>query len=174
MYYRSFGNVHRNRSEFLEGRNRTELIVMQVEEWKRKNSGLSSIEMTLSLIRAIQAIRQRTLSTLSNVTVSAVIDRTLFQCKEKYPVLAEITNETEGLNFQKFENQLYDSSLEDRQDALQEFLIELLEVFGKITANILTKYLIQELMSVTPGSTENHLDDPKVRKLSSIRNRDKK
>lgn len=161
-------------SEFLNGRKRTELIVKQVEEWKTKNGSLTAVDLVISFIEAIQAIRKRTLLTLSNVTVCAVIDRTLFECKEKYPILTEITNNSEGLNFEKFQNQIHDSSLADRQNALQELLIELLEVFGKITADILTKYLIQELMTVNLESIQKNSNAQTVRKLSSIKNRDQK
>lgn len=167
-------NVLRNWSKILTGRKRTDSIVEQVEVWKRNNGNLSSADLTLTFIKAIQAVRGRTLLTLSNVTVTAVIDRTLFECKEKYPALAEISNDSKGLNFQKFESQLYDVTLEDRQNALQELLIEILEVFSEITANILTKYLIQELMAVTHESSAKNPDPQVVRKLSSLKNRDKK
>ena len=155
-------------------RQRNELNRKEVEAWKHKNSGLSSNELVTCLIKAIQAIRKRSLVSLSSVTVTAVIDRILFECKEKFAVLSEITNDPEGLHFQKFINQIHDSKLEERQNALQELLVDLLDVFGKITADILTRYLHQELMNVTGEPEVKHSELRTTQALSSVKNREEK
>jgi len=130
-------------------RQRNELHAKQVEAWKKKIGNLSPGETTLLLIKAILAIRKRSLVTLSGVTVTAVIDRQLFEAKEKFPVLMEVTNDSAGLYFGKFCETSLSSESDEAQNSLQEFLIDLLDVFGKITADILTKYLHRELMTVT-------------------------
>jgi len=136
-------------------RQRNEIHAKQVEAWKEKNAELSSSEMTLLYVKAIQAVYKRSLGTLSLVTVVAVVDRTLHECKEKYPLLSAVESDAEGLHFGKMLNQLQNSKPEDSQKVLHEFLIELLDIFGKITAEILTRYLHQELMTVTKASLRN-------------------
>lgn len=135
------------------GRQRNELHLVQVEAWKKKNAGISSNDLTRLQIKAIQAVRLRSLATLSGVTVSAVIDRTLIETKEKFPILSGITIDAEGMHFLKLIEHTPNSQTDELQRALQELLIELLDVFGKITADILTKYLHQELMNVTADTS---------------------
>ncbi len=121
----------------------------KVEAWKQKNSGLSPSDQTQLFILGLQAVRTRALMTLSGVTVSAVIDRTLHECQEKHPALSFVATDALGLRFGKVADQNLKFSAPDIHLCLQEFLIELLDVFGKITADILTKNLHQELMRVT-------------------------
>ena len=133
------------------GRQRNEQHTKQVETWKKKHSELSTEAMIQLLIKAIQAVRKRSLTTLSSITVTAVVERTLIECKEKFPELSEVVIDTTGLNFSKFENDIQNSNLSKAQESVQELLIDLLEVLGNITADILTKYLYQELMTVGSG-----------------------
>lgn len=134
------------------GRQRNELHLIQVEAWKQQNSAVSSHEMPRLQIKAIQAVRRRSLESLSNVTVTAVVDRTLLENQEKFPILSSVTYDAQGLQFNKLLEETHNSQSDELREALQELLIELLDVFGKITADILTKYLHQELMSVKPDT----------------------
>ncbi|MBC7457684.1 MAG: hypothetical protein H7235_05360 [Bdellovibrionaceae bacterium] len=141
---------------------------MQIELWKKKNCKFSSDQKIHLYINAIQAVLKRSLNTLSSITVNAVVDRTLHECKVKFPLLSKISTEPDGLHFNYFFDQLQKAQQQEAQDSLEHFLIELLEIFGKITAEILTKYLHQELMTVTYENTKTEL------KSLSITNRDKK
>ncbi|MEK6555061.1 MAG: hypothetical protein AABZ31_07470 [Bdellovibrionota bacterium] len=68
-----------------------------------------------------------------------------------------------------------DSKPNDVQEALQELLLELLEVFGRITAEILTKNLHQELMTVTNQTSPKDLEPQAALSLGLARkNRDQK
>jgi len=154
-------------------RQRNEQHVKQVEAWKRLNGGVSAKELPQLFINGILAIRRKSLVTLSNITVTAVIDRILLECKERYPVLSAITSDSEGLHFNKFYDHMMDLKPEEVQEALQELLIELLDVFGKITADILTKNLHQELMTVTAQPSLKGLEPKAALSLGLARkNRD--
>ncbi|MBC7754044.1 MAG: hypothetical protein H7Z71_07385 [Moraxellaceae bacterium] len=155
-------------------RQRNELHVVQIELWKKKNANFSSDQMIHLFVNAIQAVHKRSLSTLSNVTVSAVIDRTLHECKEKFPLLSKISIEPEGLHFNHFLDQMPRVEQQEAQDSLEYLLIELFEIFGKITAEILTKYLYQELMTVTYEGAKIKSELPAVPSSKSVKNREKK
>lgn len=156
-------------------RQRNDLHIKQVEAWKTKNNGLSDKDRNQLFINGILAVRQKSLGTLSSVTVTAVIDRILIECQERFSVLSEIRNDSEGLHFNKFADHLMNLKPSEIQDALQELLLELLEVFGKITADILTKNLHKELMNITCQTSHQDLEPQLTLSLGLARkNRDQK
>ncbi len=155
-------------------RQRNELHLQQVEAWKKLNQGLSSEEMNQLLIKAISALRLRSLKTLSNVTVTAVTDRTIRTAKENFSILSDVSSDDTGIHFGPLLDQLTEAEKSEAQVALQDFLIELLDVFGKITAEILTKYLHQELMTVTLHTVVTQIDPSKKPRLGIVKNREKK
>lgn len=130
--------------------------------------------MTRLFIKAIQAVRQRSLSTLSRVTVAAVLERILYESKEKFPLLSPIVSDADGLHFNDFFEQVPSSKTEDLNNALEELLLEILEVFGKITAEILTKYLHQELMTVTNPNMSLVPESQSTQKTDTTTNRARK
>ena len=125
-------------------------------------------------VNAIQAVHKRSLNTLSKVTVGAVVDRTLHECQEKFPLLSKISSEPDGLHFTHFFDQIQKVKQQEVQDSLEYLLIELFEIFGKITAEILTKYLHQELMTVTYESAKIKSESPEFVSSNSVKNREKK
>ena len=134
---------------------RSDLHTKQVEAWKKKNSGLSDKELPRLFINGILAVRSRSLGTLSNVTVTVVVDRVLLECQERFSILSHLSSDSQGIHFDKFSVHIEDSKPREIQDALEELLLELLEAFGKITADILTKNLHKELMATTYQTSKN-------------------
>jgi hypothetical protein len=98
---------------------------------------------------AIQAIEKRSLVTLSSITVSVVVDRALHESKENFPILSEITTGPKGLNLDALHEMGTHHTSEELREALRCLLVELLNVLGNITADILTIPLHRELMEVT-------------------------
>lgn len=150
-------------------RQRNDLHLKHIECWKKKNSGLSDKELPQLFINGILAIHKKSLLTLSNVTVTAVVDRNLQECQERFSVLKSITNDANGLQFRTFIDQTLNEKPKDIQNALQEFLLKLLEVFGKITAEILTKKLHQELITVTHLAPPQAIEPQKALSLGLAR-----
>lgn len=136
-----------------------EIHLRQVELWRKKNEGLPPRELTLLYLKAIRMVYERSLQTLSRITVGAVIDRTLFECQERFPILAEVSTEEGVPQFAQFIGRTENSEPAVIQRALEDYLVELLSVFGKITADILTKYLHQELMKVTSNASDTETDN---------------
>lgn len=141
----------------------------------KANGDLSPEQKTRLLVNGVESVRRTSLGILSGVTVTAVLERTLHECKDKHAVLAAITVDASGLDFRHFFEYARDQKTEVIQLALQDWLLEILDVFGKITADILTKYLHKELMTVTPDSVAPVLEAPAPRTLSiTSKKREKK
>jgi hypothetical protein len=128
---------------------RNTIHVKQVEAWEKQNSHGLSLENQAQLFeKAIHVIEERTLKTLSSVTLMVVLDRVTHQSKEKFPALSEIKVDKKGLSFGGlFHNKNHKS--EELIEALRYFLVELLSVLGSITGDILTAPLHKELLKVT-------------------------
>lgn len=126
-------------------------VTLQIEIWeKNKIEGLSTVEKLQLLRKALFVVEQRTLKTLSNVTLEVVLDRALHQSREKYELLSAVKLSSHSLNF---DGLLEDGQFRDPQEecvqALRHLLIEILTVLGSITAGILTQPLYQELFAMT-------------------------
>lgn len=130
--------------------------VKMVDTWEKKNtSGLAFEIKTQLFIKAIQAVEQRTLMTLSNVTLSAILDRVLNQSTDRFPILTEVRIGIDGLNFEELLNKSKHTKPEELLEALRFVLIELISVLGSITADILTTALQKELTKVTSNSQKS-------------------
>ena len=79
--------------------------IKMVDTWEKNNTNGLAFEIKAQLfIKAIQAVEQRTLMTLSNVTLSAILDRVLYECTAKFPVLSEVRIGIDGLIFDEILN----------------------------------------------------------------------
>lgn len=122
----------------------------KVAEWENLNLKNLSQEQRVQLFaKAIAAIEQRSLRTLSNVTLLVIIDRAFHEAKEKFPVLEEVKAEITGVNFQGLLTKSKQQKTPELTDALRFLLIAILRVTGNITGDILTGPLHSELMTVT-------------------------
>ena len=81
-----------------------------------------------------------------------VVDRAIHESKGEFPMLSQIKSEAGGINFGGLLEKTDTIKADELRLALRDLLIELLRVFGNITADILTVPLHQELMSVTNDS----------------------
>lgn len=137
----------------------------QVQAWEKENTqGLRPDQLVQLFGSAIQAIEQRSLVTLSIVTVQVVVDRALHESLGKFPLLSAVQLEPQGLNFSGLVQTSEHTKADDVRDALRHFLVELLNVLGNITADVLTDPLHKELMGVT---CERALKTSEVQNLQS-------
>lgn len=121
----------------------------QVDAWIRQNlKSLPSNQIGPIFCVALQKILNRTLVTLSEVTLNAVLDRVLYQSQKEFPQLSGL----EVKNFQDCLSTLQVSFNEDPTkacEAFRFFLIELLNILENLTAGIIMEPLYQELSMVT-------------------------
>lgn len=128
---------------------RNDIHLKQVEAWELKNAeSVSASERPRLYAKAIQAIERRSLATLSHVTVLVVVDRAICETIELFPVLSRIKATTKGLDFSALLSDP-DENRDELANAFRELLIELLNVLGNITADVLTIPLHKELIEVT-------------------------
>lgn len=128
----------------------------QVDAWITKNAaGLPNEKLVQLFGEAIEAIRNRALTTLSEVTFDAIFDRVLWTAQKKHSLLSNVKRKP-TFSFESLVAQSGDLAPDQIKEAFRSLLIELLRLLGNLTANILTKPLHRELSKVTAdrlGST---------------------
>ena len=146
---------------------RNDIHAKQVDAWALKNTaGLPPEKLVRLFEIAIQAIEQRSLTTLSSVTVMVVLDRALHQSKEIFPLLAAVTLDPKGVRLDGIIANSGHHKPEELQAALRHLLVEILSVFGNITAEVLTVPLQKELSKIT---CESVLKTPEAQGLRVIK-----
>jgi len=124
----------------------------QVDAWIAKNAaGLPSEKLVPLFVEAIQAIRKRSLVTLSEVTFGAIFDRALWMSQKKYPLFSEVESES-SISVDALMAQTGDWTSDQITDAFRFFLTQLLTLLGNLTGHILCKPLHTELFKVTVES----------------------
>jgi hypothetical protein len=101
-----------------------------------------------SLLRAVDetfaALWQRSLLTLGEVMLTAIVERVLYTATEQYPVLAAVEAGPAGLRFEALRAR-GEPRAEDVSAAVELVLVEFLTVLGNLTAQILTPALHAQL-----------------------------
>lgn len=126
-----------------------------VIKWENQNKvGLSLDQQIHLLEKGILVVEQRALKTLSSIGLMVILDRVLHESIEKFDILcdAKINN---GFSIEALLKSDKKLDLEKLIEGLRFFLIELLRVLGRLTAEILTKPLLNELQNVTFESKDN-------------------
>jgi hypothetical protein len=148
---------------------RNGLHASQVDAWEAKNGqSVSAKELPFLYAKAIQAIEQRSLSTLSRITMQVIVDRALHEATEKFPALSDVKAGSEALDFTDFLNKS-DLTPEELKLPLRELLIDLLNVLGNITADILTTPLHRELMDVSNDRPLTKALSQTLRAMNSVK-----
>lgn len=130
--------VHRNESH-----------ANQVNEWDAKIcAGLDLKSFVRTYECAIQAVENRSLITLSSVTLKVVVDRALNESIEKFALLSWATVEPERIDLSRLLEKCESYDPTEIRKALRFLLIKILNVLGNITADVLSPALHSELMLV--------------------------
>lgn len=134
---------------------KSDIYIDMVNAWeKKKADGLSPGQKALFYEKALQVVVERALQTLSGITLMVVLDRVLHQSKDKFPILSEVKVEDNSFNFNELLGGDANHSSEDSLRALRYLLAEFLRVLGRITADILTAPLQEELLQMTWKTSE--------------------
>jgi hypothetical protein len=125
-----------------------------VRTWENKFKPDITLDQRIRLFElGINSIENRASTTLSSVTLLVILDRVLHQSRDKYSVLSCVSIELNSLKlrYKQSHNELASQEL---LEALRFLLVELLTVLGRITADILTIPLHNELLKVTWNEPE--------------------
>jgi len=123
-----------------------------VDAWMaRAPKGLPP-ELLLKLFeQALGALHRRTHIALGDVTLTAILDRVLYNAAEKFPLLSAIKVEATGVRCDELRERV--GGLNDRElaDGMRFVLVEFLMILGNLTSDILTPALHSELSKVALG-----------------------
>jgi hypothetical protein len=120
----------------------------RVAAWIAKSSkGLPPDQLVKLFEQAFTALWHRSRLTISTITLVAIMDRTLFNSTEHFPVLLALKVDKAGLSFDEFRKQSHLGE-KDLIEAFQCLLIEFLTITGSISGEIVTPYLYDELSRV--------------------------
>ncbi len=121
------------------------------EEWSGK---LSQSELIDVLERALDALWLRAHLSLGEVTLMAIVDRVLHQASEKFPHLAALKVDTNGVNVGELRASAPALDVKLLEESLVFLVAELMRVFGALTGEILTPGLHAELRKVKGRLTD--------------------
>lgn len=94
------------------------------------------------------AMWRRALATLGDVTLTAILDRVLYNAAERFPLLAPLEMDESGLRTEKLRARIDGLDRDQLHDALRFILVEFLTVLGNLTAEVLTPALRSALAKV--------------------------
>jgi hypothetical protein len=128
---------------------------LAVDGWLARVAAGRSVESVIQAFeQTFAALWQRSVVTLGEVTLTAIVDRVLHTAMEEYPVLGSIdaSASASGVGWQGLRAHA-DLRPEQVFPALRSVLVEFLTVLGNLTAEILTSALHDELSKC--GTTED-------------------
>ena len=121
-----------------------------VDAWLERSAKDLSPELLLQLFEAaLGALWARTVTTLGDITLTAIADRVLYYAAERFTFFSSLkVDPNGGIQSRELREQL--GSVHDAEllQGIRFVLVELLTVLGSLTAEILTPELQAELSKV--------------------------
>lgn len=108
---------------------------------------------------AFHAVWQRAQVTLGTVTLTAIVDRVLYNAIERHPLLAPLELGSDGIDCGELARRRDGLAPQPLADGLRDVLVELLAVIGSLTAEILTPALHAALSAVPDAEGFSEPDD---------------
>jgi hypothetical protein len=128
-----------------------------VTAWMGQAAGLSSNQLARLFEQAIRAIWRRASFTLGDPTLTAIVDRVLYDATETFPIFGSLTLDENGINCAEFRERASSVSERELAKAIHFILVELLTVIGNLTAEVLTPFLHTELSKIDKPRGEGTL-----------------
>lgn len=117
-----------------------------VDRWIARGGPSPAAERAIQRFEsAFDALWARAESTLSHVTLAAIVDRVLHTAGEEHPLLSGVTVEATGLRCESLRARAGSLDASELTEAIRFVLVEFLTVLGSLTAEILTPDLHAEL-----------------------------
>jgi hypothetical protein len=132
-----------------------------VTAWASRRRDSSPEPILDGFERVFGALSRRAQVTLSEVTLSAVVDRVLYRARERYRLLTAARLDGPRIRCDELRAQAAELDPEQLVEAVRFVLIEFLTVIGNLTADILTPSLHAELAKEPPGDpADSHSKEP--------------
>lgn len=118
----------------------------QIDAWlEQATKDLPSKKIVEVFGKALKSLSAKASRSLNRLTLMAIVNRVLFQCKDNYPLLQGLKVDHTGINFDEIQYQLENADPEELKESFRYLFVELLSVLGDITADV-----------ITSGIKENH------------------
>jgi hypothetical protein len=125
----------------------------RVDAWMDRATKEASPERLLAAFeRAFGAMWQRARVTLGDVTLTAILDRVLYNAAERFPQLSSLEVDATGLRSDKVRERAGSLHADQLEEGIRFILVEFLTVLGNLTAEVLTPALHSELAKATAGA----------------------
>ncbi len=122
-----------------------------VDRWlERAAKNLPETRLPALLEMALAALWSRGHVTLGEVTLGAVTERVFYYATERYPFLASLTVDADGIHFEKLRESM-DPTDARVTEALRFALVQLLSVLGNLTDDTITPSLQSAVFKVSLG-----------------------
>jgi hypothetical protein len=126
------------------------LHAVQVRAWiKASTKNLSEVQLISHFENSFSLLWNCARKTISVFTLTAILDRALFYTTENFPVLSSLKVQVTGLSFSSLKAQKGLKS-KDLIEGFEHLLIEFLTITGKLTGEIITPCLYEELFRISP------------------------
>lgn len=120
-----------------------------VNTWMRQaGAGLPPRHLLELFEQGMRALWNQAYLTLGEVTLTAIVDRVVYNAAERFPPFASLKVDPAGIDFRELRNQCEVLNDRDLTAGIQFVLTEFLIVIGNLTGEILTPSLHDELSKV--------------------------
>jgi hypothetical protein len=121
-----------------------------VDAWlERSAAGLAPDALLRLFEAALNAVWIRTMTTLGEVTLTAIAKRVLYNASDRFSLLWSLKIEpTRGIQCRELSERIGSVEPSELREAIRFVLVELLTVLGNLTAEILTPALHAEVSRV--------------------------
>lgn len=134
--------------------NQTQSHVEIVDGWLEQSAkGLPSDALVRLFDDALTELQRRTLLTLSEVTLHAILDRVLYQSQQRYPLLTTLRIEKNGISLGPVKADLELKTPTEITQAFRFLIVELLTILDNLTAGILIEPLYKVLLNIKVSTT---------------------
>ncbi len=123
-----------------------------VNKWMTQAAAqdLSSEQLLQLFEQAMDALWNRAHLTLGDVTLTAIMDRVLYNASERFVPFESLKVEHSGIDCRELRNRGEILNGGDLREAVRFVVVEFLVVIGNLTGELLTPALHSELSKITP------------------------
>lgn len=125
--------------------------VPSIEEVIERRVSQARKEEVLTIYQdLLQTIWNRILPTLGRVTVMVIMERTLAITHKKYPPISHLQVTNHGISFTELQQHVDDVEHEVLRLALNDLIVNLIDILAMLTGNILVEQLVKEIEGKIP------------------------
>jgi hypothetical protein len=137
-----------------------------VDAWLERSTKGQAPDQSLDVFAAsLNALWKCASDTLGDVTLHAILDRVLYNARERFPFLSGLEIEAHaGVQARGLPDRASALNGPELKSGLRFVLTEFLTVIGSLTAEILSPELHAELARVTPGKAGRQKEGVPVRR----------